>query len=166
MAIIATTGSVLSDVLMQDSFPIVENFNYQHKLPVDEAANVNYKVGQVLLWDGTAAYRKIVASDFTSNAINVPSTDGAAANGAKFIVVVGFDALGDTKETVVVGTAGDLVVGLFRGAASVKKSGLVWDAALNDTQKTSVIKQLEKQNISVKSTTGAVSSSFYGAVSA
>lgn len=166
MAIIATTGSVLSDVLMQDSFPIVENFNYQHKLPVDEAANVNYKVGQVLLWDSSAAYRKIIASDFTANAIEIPTTDGAAADGAKFVVVVGFDSLGDTKETVVVGTAGDLVVGLFRGPASVKSSGLVWDAALNDTQKASVVKELEKQGISVKAVTGAVSSSFYGAVSA
>jgi hypothetical protein len=166
MAIIATTGSVLSDVLMQDSFPIVENYNYQHKLPVDEAGNVNYKVGQVLLWDSSAAYRKIVADDFTSNAIEIPTTDGAAADGAKFVVVVGFDSLGDTKETVVVGTAGDFVVGLFRGDASVKASGLVWDAALNDTQKASVVKQLEKQGISVKATTGAVSSSFYGAVSA
>lgn len=163
MTVIATKGSILSDVLMQDSFSIVENFNYQHRLPVDEAGNVNYKVGQVLIWDSSAAYRVIVADDFTANAVEIPTTDGAAANGAKFAIVVGFDALGDTNETVVVGTAGDQVVGLFRGPASVKKSGLVWASGVTAAMQASVIKQLEKQDIAVKDTLSAVSSSFYGA---
>lgn len=166
MTVIATKGSILSDVLMQDAFSLVENFNYQHGLPVDQAANTNYVVGQVLIWDSSAAYRVIVADDFTSNVVETPTTDGAAVDGAHFAVVVGFDALGDTNETVVVGTAGDAVVGLFRGPASVKKTGLVWAAGVTTAMQNSVIKQLEKQGIAVKDVLSAVSSSFYGAVSA
>lgn len=166
MTVIATKGSILSDVLMQDAFSLVENFNYQHNLPVDEAGNVNYKVGQVLIWDSSAAYRVPTSADFTLDVVETPTTDGAAVDGAHFAVVVGFDALGDTNETVVVGTAGDVVVGLFRGPASVKKSGLIWAAGVTAPMQASVIKQLEKQGIAVKDTLAAVSSSFYGAVSA
>lgn len=163
MTVIATSSPVLSDVLMQDSFNIVENINYQHNVTVDEASTKTYRVGQVVMWDNSLlAYRQIVAGDFTTDAINVPAQDGSVANGAKFGVVVGFDALGDVKGDVSVTTAGDKVVLLFRGQASVKKSGLVWDAGLNDAKKASVIKQLEKQDIAVKNVLGAVSSTYYG----
>lgn len=164
MAVIAEFQKVLSDVLMQDSFNIVENFNYQHKVAVDETATKTYRVGTVVLWDNSlSAYRIPVAADFTGDAVNVPAQDGSVANGAKFGVVVGFDAIGDTRENVSVTTAGDLVVLLYRGLASVKKTGLVWDAGLNAAKQASVIRQLEKQDISVKNTLQAVSSSFYGA---
>jgi hypothetical protein len=163
MTVIATSSPVLSDVLMQDSFPIVENINYQHGVSVDEASTKTYRVGQVVIWDNTlVAYRQPVAGDFTADAVNVPANDGSVANGAKFGVVVGFDALGDVKGDVSVTTAGDKVVLLFRGAASVKKSGLLWDAGLNDAKKASVIKQLEKQDIAVKNVLGAVTSTYYG----
>lgn len=163
MAVIATSTPVLSDVLMQDNFPIVENFNYQHNVVVDEASTKNYRVGQVVMWDNAlAGYRIPVAADFTSNAVNVPAQDGSVANGAKFGVVVGFDALGDVRGDVPVTTTGDRVVLLFRGAASVKRSGLRFDAGLNAAQQNSLVSQLEKQNIAVKSVLGAVTSTFYG----
>lgn len=163
MAVIATSSPVLSDVLMQDIFPLVENFNYQHNVNVDEASTKTYRVGQVVIWDNTlVAYRQPVAGDFTGDAINVPANDGAVANGAKFGVVVGFDALGDVRGDVSVTTAGDKVVLLFRGAASVKKSGLRFDAGLNAAKQNSLIAQLEKQNIAVKSVLGAVTSTYYG----
>lgn len=165
MTVIATKGKVLSDVLMQDAFALVENFNYTHDLRVDEASTKAYNVGQVVMWDAAlAGYRQIVAGDFTGDAVNVPSAAGTAPDGAKFAVVVGFDSLGDTvDQPVSVTTAGRLVVGLFRGPASAKKSGLLWDAGLNAAKKASVTVQLQAQGIDVKNTLGAVSSSFYGA---
>lgn len=165
MTVIATKGKVLSDVLMQDAFALVENFNYTHDLRVDEAATKAYNVGQVVMWDAAlAGYRQIVAGDFTGDAVNVPAAAGTAPDGAKFAVVVGFDSLGDTvNQPVSVTTAGRLVVGLFRGPASVKKSGLLWDAGLNAAKIASVSVQLQAQGIDVKNTLGAVSSSFYGA---
>lgn len=164
MTIIATKQKALSDVLMQDAFSVVENFNYAHRVPVDEAADVAYALGQVLIWDGSAAFRKIVAGDFTGDAVNVPAGDSVLPDGAKFAVVVGADAVADINGTVTVTTAGDLMVVLYRGEASVKKTGLVFDAGLNAAKQASVIKQLEKQGIAVKDTLQAVSSSFYGAV--
>lgn len=164
MTVIATSTPVLSDVLMQDNFPIVENFNYQHNVTVDEASTKTYRVGQVVMWDNALpGYRIPVAGDFTGDAINVPAQDGSVANGAKFGVVVGFDALGDVRGDVSVTTAGDKIVLLFRGAASVKKSGLRFDAGLNAAKQNSLITQLEKQNIAVKSVLGAVTSTYYGA---
>jgi hypothetical protein len=163
MTVIATSSPVLSDVLMQDNFPVVENFNYQHNVSVDEASTKTYRVGQVVMWDNSlSAYRQIVAGDFTGDAINVPAQDGSVANGAKFGVVVGFDALGDVRGDVSVTTAGDKVVLLFRGPASVKKSGLRWDAGLNAAKIASVSAQLEKQGVAVKNVAGAVTSAYYG----
>lgn len=168
MTVIATKGPLLSDVLMQDIFSLVENYNYTHALRVDEAAAKNYNVGQVVMWDAAlGGYRQIVAGDFTSDAINVPAAAGTAPNGAKFAVVIGFDAVGDLDiQPVSVTTAGRNVVGLFRGPASVKKSGLLWDAGLNAAKIASVTVQLQAQGIDVKDVLTAVSSSFYGAVSA
>ena len=165
MTVIATKGKVLSDVLMQDAFALVENFNYTHDLRVDEAATKAYNVGQVVMWDASlSGYRQIVAGDFTGDAVNVPAAAGTAPDGAKFAVVVGFDSLGDTvQQPVSVTTAGRNVVGLFRGLVSVKKSGLLWDAGLNAAKIASVSVQLQAQGIDVKNTLGAVSSSFYGA---
>jgi hypothetical protein len=164
MTVIATSTPVLSDVLMQDAFDIVENFNYQHNVTVDEASTKTYRVGQVVMWDNALpGYRIPVAGDFTADAINVPAQDGAVANGAKFGVVVGFDALGDVRGDVSVTTTGDKVVLLFRGPVSVKKSGLLWDAGLNTAKKASVTAQLEKQGIAVKNVLGAVTSTYYGA---
>jgi hypothetical protein len=163
MTVIATSSPVLSDVLMQDNFPVVENFNYQHNVSVDEASTKTYRVGQVVMWDNSlSAYRQIVAGDFTGDAINVPAQDGSVANGAKFGVVVGFDALGDVRGDVSVTTAGDKVVLLFRGPASVKKSGLRWDAGLNAAKIASVSAQLEKQGVAVKNVASAVTSTYYG----
>lgn len=160
MAIIATKDKVLSDVLMQDSFNIVENFNYA-KVDLKETADKTVSVGHVVIWD-TDHYRLLVNGDFTSDtAITVP-TGGSVPNGAGLAVVVGFDSLGD-KASATVGTTAVQGVVLYRGLASVKKSGLKFAAGVVTARQTLTYKLLEQADIAVKNTLSAVSSSFYGA---
>jgi hypothetical protein len=162
MAIIATKENVLSDVLMQDSFNVVENFNYA-KVTLEQASDTTVSVGHVVIWDTTlVAYRLLVNGDFTSDtAITIP-VGGTVPNGAGLAVVVGFDSLGD-KASATVGTAGAKGVALYRGIASVKKSGLKFAAGVVAARQTLTYQLLEKQDIAVKNTLQAVSSSFYGA---
>lgn len=160
MAIIATSTPMLSGVLMGDSTSLVPDFNYS-QVAAKEAADTEYKLGQVVVYNGTDAMRILKATDFTVNELN--ATDSLFPNGALLGVVVGYEALGDAY-TATIGTVAGKVNALFRGIAGVKQNGLVFDAGLSAGQIASAIKQLEVQNIDVKEVGAAVTSSFYGMV--
>lgn len=158
MATIASRKPVLSSVLMQDSFNVVENFNYQVST-IEQAADTTIAIGAVVIWDATdSAFRVLLDADVAA----LPSTSGLV-NGSPIAVVVGFDALGDAYEKEFVAATAAKATLLFRGLASVKSSGLKFDAGVSAPNKALVLKQLEKQDIAVKAASVAVASDFYSA---
>lgn len=158
MAVIATSTPMLSSVLMGDSTSLVQDYNYA-RVDAKEAAAVDYKLGQVVVYNGTDAMKILEAADFSGSALS--ATDSLFPDGALLGVVVGFDSLGDAF-TAEVGTVAREVNGLFRGIVAVKEAGLVFDAGLSTPQIAAAKKQLEKQGIDVKAVGAAVTSSFYG----
>lgn len=158
MPTIGSRKPVLSSVLMQDSFNVVENFNYA-VLSAKQAADTTIAIGTVLVWNGTDAWRVLLNADVAS----LPTTS-SAPNGAGIAVVVGFDSLGDAYEKEFVAATADKVTLLYRGLASVKSSGLKFDAGVSAPNQALVLKQLEKQDIAVKAATAAVATSFYNSV--
>jgi len=158
MATIASRKPVLSSVLMQDSFNVVENFNYQVST-IEQAADTTVAIGTVVVWSvADSAFRVLLDADVAT----LPATSGLA-NGAPIAVVVGFDALGDAYDKEFVTATADKATLLFRGLASVKSSGLKFDAGVSAPNQALVLKQLEKQDIAVKAASVAVASDFYSA---
>lgn len=157
MPTIGSRKPVLSSVLMQDSFNVVENFNYAVSV-LEETADTTIAIGTVVVWD-TDHFRTLLNADVAS----LP-TDSDLANGAGVAIVVGFDSLGDSYDKEFVADTSDAVTLLFRGLASVKSSGLKFDAGVSGANQALVLKQLEKQDIAVKAATAAVATSFYNSV--
>jgi hypothetical protein len=157
MPTIASRQPVLSSVLMQDSFNVVENFNYEVST-IKQAADLTIAIGSVVVWD-TTDFRVLLNADVAA----LPATSGLV-NGAPIAVVVGFDALGDAYDKEFLAATADKATLLFRGLASVKTSGLKFDAGVSAPNKALILKQLEKQDIAVKAASAAVAVSFYNAV--
>tara|TARA_R110000782_G_scaffold199294_1_gene288312 strand:- start:1711 stop:2193 length:483 start_codon:yes stop_codon:yes gene_type:complete len=159
MPTIASRQPVLSSVLMQDSFNVVENFNYEVST-IKQAADLTIAIGTVVVWSvADSAFRVLLNADVAA----LPATSGLV-NGAPIAVVVGFDALGDAYDKeFLAATAGKSTL-LFRGLASVKNTGLKFDAGVSAPNKALILKQLEKQDIAVKAASAAVAVSFYNAV--
>lgn len=155
MPTIGSRKPVLSSVLMQDSFNVVENFNYAVS-SIKQAANTTIAIGTVVVWDGASDFRVLLDADVAA----LPATSGLP-NGAAIAVVVGFDSLGDEYEKEYVAATSAKAVLLFRGLASVKSAGLKLDAGVSTANKALVLKQLEKQDIAVKTATAAVATTFY-----
>ena len=156
MATIASRKPVLSSVLMQDSFNVVEGVNYQVST-IEQAADTTVAIGTVVVWSvADSAFRVLLDADVAA----LPVTSGLA-NGAPIAVVVGFDALGDAYEKEFLAGVADKVTVAFRAMVSVKDSGLKLDAGVTVPNKALVIQQLEKQEVFVKKASVAVSSDFY-----
>lgn len=160
MAVIATSKSMLSGVLMGDSTSLVEGFNYAFAV-AKEAADTEYKLGQVVVYNGTDAVKVLKNADFTDDTTITSTANPLLPNGAVLAVVVGFDSLG-SDSTKVVGTTATKVCLAFRGIAGLKENGLVFDAGVVAARVATAKRQLEKQDLAVKATGEAVTSSFYG----
>lgn len=161
MAIIATSTPMLSSVLMSDSSSLVQDFNYAF-VDAKEASDTEYTLGQVVVYNGTDAVRKLVNGDFT-NDTTITETGSNLPNGAVIGVVVGFDSLGDAYSATV-GTSAKKVCVLFRGIAAVKEDGLVFAAGVTAPRIATTKLTLQKADIDIKAVGASVSSSFYGMV--
>ena len=160
MAVIATTTSMLSSVLMTDSSQLSQDFNYVYA-NAKEASAADVKLGQVVLWNGTDAFRILKNADF-SNDTTLTATAGAGFpdDKSRLAVVVGFDAVG-SDYVKSVGTTAVKVALLFRGQASLKKTGLVFDTGVAAARQVTAIKILEGQLLDVKDVAAAATSTFY-----
>ena len=160
MAVIATTTPMLSGVLMTDSSQLSQDFNYVYA-NAKEAAAADVKLGQVVLWNGTDAFRILKNADF-SNDTTLTATAGAGFpdDKSRLAVVVGFDAVG-SDYVKSVGTTAVKVALLFRGQASLKKTGLVFDAGVVAARQATAIKILEGQLLDVKDVAAAATATFY-----
>lgn len=160
MAVIATTTPMLSGVLMTDSAQLSQDFNYVYSV-AKEAAAADVKLGQVVLWNGTDAFRILKNTDFASDtALTATAGAGFPNDTARLAVVVGFDAVG-SDYVKSVGTTAVKVSLLFRGQASLKKSGLVFDAGVVVARQNLAIKILEGQLLDVKDVASVATSTFY-----
>ena len=162
MTKIATTKPFLSGVLMSDSASLVPDYNYSEVL-LKEAADTTLKLGQVVYFNGTDAYRTLKNTDFTSDAVLTAAagTPTLPDRGA-FGVVVGFNGSIGGEYDATVGTAGTKAFVLFRGPVGLKKSGLVWDAGVVSARKATLEALLEGKGMDVKAVLANVSSSLYG----
>jgi hypothetical protein len=123
MTVIATKDkNVLSSVLADDMNGLVADYNFAHGQTAGEAANTEYKVGQVVIWSTNRW--EILANADTINTVSTAATAGKSLG-----VVVGFDSLGDVG-TATVGSAGRDVVVLYQGPAKIKEQGLVFAAGV------------------------------------
>lgn len=162
MTKIATTKPFLSGVLMSDSGSLVPDYNYSEVL-LKEAADTTLKLGQVVYFNGTDAYRTLKNTDFTSDAVLTAAagTPTLPDRGA-FGVVVGFNGSIGGEYDATVGTAGTKAFVLFRGPVGLKKSGLVWDVGVVAARKATLEALLEGKGMDVKAVLANVSSSLYG----
>lgn len=159
MAVIATSTPMLSSVLMGDSTSLVQDYNYSF-VTAKEAADAEYKLGQVVVYNGTDAMKILKATDFTAGALN--TTTSTLPDGSLLGVVVGYESLGDEWEKTI-GTTATKVCVLFRGVSAVKENGLVFDAGVAGADLAAAKQQIQKQGIDIKAVGAAVTSSFYGA---
>lgn len=160
MAVIATTTPMLSGVLMTDSSQLSQDFNYVYSVG-KEAADATVKLGQVVLWNGTDAFRILKNTDFSADTV-LTATAGAGFpdDKSRLAVVVGFDAVGsDYSKTI--GTTAVKVALLFRGQASLKKTGLVFDAGVVAARQATAIKILEGQLLDVKDVAAVATATYY-----
>lgn len=163
MAKIATTKAFLSAVLMSDATSLVPDYNYA-VVSVKEAADTTYKMGQVVYWNGTDAYRVLKNTDFTSDTV-LTAASGSLPTGSAWGVVVGFDSLGGEYDATVGTTARKAYV-LFRGPVGVKDThtdgGLVWDAGVVTARKNTLKKLMETEGLDVKAVAAQTEASLYG----
>lgn len=160
MAVIATTTPMLSGVLMTDSSQLSQDFNYVYSVG-KEAANTTITLGQVVIWNGTDAFRALQNTDFSSDtALTATAGAGFPNDTARLAVVVGFDDIGSDYSKVI-GTTAVKVSLLFRGQASLKRSGLVFPAGVVAARRATAIKILEGQALDVKDVAAVATSTFY-----
>ena len=160
MTKIATTKPYLSSVLMSDATSLVADFNYA-QVDLKEASNTTVKLGQLVYWNGTDAYRILKNTDFASDTALTAAT-GSLPDGGSFGVVVGFNgSLGGEYEATVGTTAVKAHV-LFRGPAAVKEAGLVFDAGVVAARVALIKRLLEGKGVDVKAVLATTGSSFYG----
>lgn len=163
MTVIATTKPYLSSVLMSDATSLVADFNYA-QVNLKEASDTTVKLGQLVYWNGSDAYRVLKNTDFTSDTVlataaGIPSLP----DGGQIGIVVGFNGSIGGEYDAVVGTTAVKAFVLFRGAAAVKEAGLVFDAGIvADARKQLIKRQLEAKFIDVKAVAATTGSSFYG----
>ena len=123
MAVIATTTSMLSSVLMTDSSQLSQDFNYVYA-NAKEASAADVKLGQVVLWNGTDAFRILKNADF-SNDTTLTATAGAGFpdDKSRLAVVVGFDAVGSdySKSVGTTVSLGQVIVGLIVSSTITSK---------------------------------------------
>lgn len=163
MTVIATTKPYLSSVLMSDATSLVADFNYA-TVDLKEASNTTVSLGQVVVYNGTDAYRILKNTDFTSDTVlTAPAGIPSLPDGGAIGVVVGFNGSIGGEYDAVVGTTAVKAFVLFRGAAAVKEAGLVFDAGIvADARKQLIKRQLEAKFIDVKAVAATTGSSFYG----
>lgn len=167
MAKIATTKSMLSSVLLSDARSLVADFNYA-VVDLKEASNTTVRLGTVVYYNGTDAYRVLKNTDFTSDTVlTAPSGTPSLPDRGAIGIVVGFDGSIGGEYDRVVGTTAVKAFVLFRGPVGVKDEhafgGLTFDSSISVAARKSLIKsQLEAKGIDIKPVTAQVSSSLYG----
>lgn len=166
MAKIATTKPFLSAVLMSDATSLVPDYNYA-TVDLKEASNTTVKLGQIVYWNGTDAYRVLKNTDFTNDTTLTDAAGfGTLPDGGEFGVVVGFDGSLGGEYDRVVGTSAVKAFVLFRGPVGVKdehaNGGLVFDAGVVAARKATMKRLLEGKGIDVKSVAAEVQTSLYG----
>lgn len=166
MAKIATTKPMLSTVLMSDATSLVQDYNYAN-VNLKEAANTTLKIGQVVIWNGTDAYRSLVNGDFTNDTtLTTPAGIGTLPDGGILGVVVGFNGTIGGEYDAVVGTTPVRASVLFRGPVCIKNEhvdgGLQYAAGVVAARKNTTRRLLEARGMEVKDVVAQVSTSLYG----
>lgn len=166
MTKIATTKSMLSSVLLSDARSLVADFNYA-QVSLKEAADTTVKLGQVVYYNGTDAYRILKNADFTSDTVlTAPSGTPSLPDRGAIGIVVGFNGSIGGEYEATVGTTAVKAFVLFRGPVAVKDEhafgGLVFDAGVVAARKALIKSQLEAKLIDIKPVTAQVTSSLYG----
>lgn len=166
MAKIATTLPYLSAVLMADATSLVPDFNYA-EVNLKEAAATDLKLGQVVVYNGTDAYRILKNADFTSDTVlTAPAGIPSLPDGGAIGVVVGFNGSIGGEYVASVGTTAVKAFVLFRGPVAVKDThtdgGLVFDAGVVAARQGLTKRLLEGKGIDVKPVAAQRSSSLYG----
>lgn len=166
MAKIATTLPFLSTVLMSDSTSLVPDFNYA-EVALKEASDTTVKLGQVVVYNGTDAYRILKNTDFTSDTVlTAPAGIPSLPDGGAIGIVVGFNGSIGAEYTATVGTTAVEAFVLFRGPVGVKDThadgGLIFDAGVVAARKGLIKRQLEAKGVDIKAVAAQKTSSLYG----
>ena len=167
MTKIATTKSMLSSVLLSDARSLVADFNYA-QVNLKEAADTTVKLGQVVYYNGTDAYRILKNADFTSDTVlTAPSGTPSLPDRGAIGIVVGFNGSIGGEYEATVGTTAVKAFVLFRGPVGVKDThsfgGIQFDAGISVQARKDLIKaQFEAKGIDIKPVTAQVTSSLYG----
>lgn len=167
MTKIATTQPFLSAVLMSDATSLVPDFNYA-EVSLKEAADTTVKLGQVVYYNGTDAYRVLKNTDFTSDTVlTAPSGTPTLPDRGAIGIVVGFNGSIGGEYSATVGTTASKAYVLFRGPVGVKDThangGLIFDAGISVPARLALIKaQLEGKGIDIKPVAALKTSSLYG----
>lgn len=165
MAKIATTKSFLSSVLMSDATSLVPDYNYA-VVNLKEASNTTVRVGQVVYWNGTDAYRTLLNTDFTSDTVlTAPAGTPSLPNGSAWGVVVGFDSIGGEYDATV-GTTSVRAHVLYRGPVGVKDThadgGLQFNAGVVTARRNLIRRLMEQEGLDVKAVAPQTEASLYG----
>lgn len=166
MAKIATTQPFLSAVLMSDATSLVQDFNYA-EVNLKEASNTEIKLGQVVYYNGTDAYRVLKNADFTSDTVlTAPAGTPSLPDRGAIGVVVGFNGSIGGEYSATVGTTAVKAFVLFRGPVAVKDThtagGLIFDAGVVAARVGLIKSQLESKGIDIKPVAAQRTSSLYG----
>lgn len=166
MAKIATTQPFLSAVLMADATSLVQDFNYA-EVNLKEASNTEIKLGQVVYYNGTDAYRVLKNADFTSDTVlTAPSGTPSLPDRGAIGVVVGFNGSIGGEYSATVGTTAVKAFVLFRGPVAVKDThtagGLIFDVGVVAARVGLIKSQLEGKGIDIKPVAAQRTSSLYG----
>jgi hypothetical protein len=166
MTKIATTKPFLSTVLMADATSLVPDYNYV-QVDLKEASATTIKLGQVVVWNGTDAFRSLVNGDFTNDTtLTAPAGVSTLPDRGPLGVVVGFNGSIGGEYDASVGTTAVKAFVLFRGPVAVKDThadgGLQFAAGVVAARQATAKALLEGKGIDVKSVAAQVSSSFYG----
>ncbi len=166
MAKIATTLPFLSTVLMADATSLVPDFNYA-QVDLKEAADTTLKLGQVVVYNGTDAYRILKNTDFTSDTVlTAPAGIPSLPDGGAIGIVVGFNGSIGGEYSATVGTTAVKAFVLFRGPVGVKDThadgGLIFDAGVVAARKGLIKRQLEAKGVDIKAVAAQKTSSLYG----
>lgn len=166
MAKIATTQPFLSAVLMSDATSLVQDFNYA-EVNLKEASNTEIKLGQVVYYNGTDAYRVLKNADFTSDTVlTAPAGTPSLPDRGAIGIVVGFNGSIGGEYSATVGTTAVKAFVLFRGPVAVKDThaagGLIFDAGVAAARVGLIKSQLEGKGVDIKPVAALKTSSLYG----
>lgn len=166
MTVIATTKPYLSSVLMADATSLVADFNYA-TVDLKEASNTTVSLGQVVVYNGTDAYRILKNADFTSDTVlTAPAGTPSLPDRGAIGVVVGFNGSLGGEFDATVGTTAVKAFVLFRGPVGLKDEhaagGIKFDAGVVAARKALIKSQLEAKGMEIKPVLATTGSSFYG----